>query len=111
MRLGPVAALHALQAAGIVRAGQVDPLMRWTKPDLAALVVRMANENPTRAEGCPSPKRRVFREREMGPCIVITGDVSGKRASQMRFVEDDHEIETLAANGSDQAFRVWIARD
>ena len=53
-------------------------------------------------------RRRVFRQGEMGPRFVIAGEISGERAPQMRLVEDDHVIEALAANGSDQAFRIRI---
>ena len=33
-------------------------------------------------------RRRVFRQREMGPCVVIVGDISAERLPQMRLVED-----------------------
>jgi hypothetical protein len=49
---------------------------------------------------------RVFRHGEMGPRSVIVEDISGERAPQMRLVEDDHVVETLAANGSYQSLRI-----
>ncbi len=52
--------------------------------------------------------RRVLRQREMSPGAVIVGQISGQYAPEMRLVEDDHVIETLAPHGSDQAFDVWI---
>ena len=39
----------------------------------------------------------------MGLRSVIVEGISGERASQMRLVKDDHVIEALAANGSDQS--------
>ena len=54
-----------------------------------------------------SRDRRIFGQREMSPRTVIIGNVSGERPPEMRLVEDDHVIETLAANGSDQPFNVW----
>jgi hypothetical protein len=51
---------------------------------------------------------RVFRQGEMGPRSVIVEDISGERAPQMRLVEDDHVVEALAANGSDQSLRIRI---
>lgn len=36
---------------------------------------------------------RVFRQGEMGPRSVIVDEISGKRAPQMRLIEDDHVIE------------------
>ena len=55
-----------------------------------------------------SRRRRIFRQREVGPRVVIRGKVSGERAPEMRLVEDDHVVETLAANGSDQALDIGI---
>jgi hypothetical protein len=34
---------------------------------------------------------------------MIVEEISGERAPQMRWVEDDHVIKALAANGSDQS--------
>src|SRR5476651_1196023 len=39
---------------------------------------------------------------------VIITEIRGEEPSQMPLAEDDHVIQTLAANGSDQALRVWI---
>ena len=55
-------------------------------------------------------RRRVFRQREVGPCLVIVGDISAERVPQMRLVEDDDVIETLAANGADQALDVGFCQ-
>ena len=44
----------------------------------------------------------------MGSRAVIVGNVSGERALEMRRIEDDHVIETLATNGSDQALDIGI---
>ena len=51
---------------------------------------------------------RIFRQREVGPGAVIVGQVSGEGAPEMRFIQDDHVIEALAPNGSDQAFDIGI---
>ena len=53
-------------------------------------------------------RRRVFRQRQMGPGTMIIGQVPRKRAPEMRFIQDDHVIETLAPKGSDQAFDIGI---
>ncbi len=39
---------------------------------------------------------------------MIVGQVSGEGAPEMRLIQDDHVIETLAPNGSDQPFDVGI---
>ena len=39
---------------------------------------------------------------------VIVGDVRGQEASQMSLAEDDHVVQTLAPNGSDQSLRIWV---
>ena len=57
---------------------------------------------------CGSWRRRVFRQREMGPGAVIVGHISGERAPEMRRIEDDHVIKTLPTNGSDQPLDVGI---
>ena len=55
-----------------------------------------------------SRRRRVFRQREVSSRGVIIGEIAGQRAPQMPLVEDDHMVETFAANGSDQALDVRI---
>src|SRR4051812_28298055 len=47
---------------------------------------------------------RIFRQREVGPRVVVVSQVCGERAPEMRLVQDDDVVETLASNGSDQAF-------
>jgi hypothetical protein len=44
----------------------------------------------------------------MGARFMIVGDVARKYAAQMRLAQNDDVIQTLAAQGSDQAFCVWI---
>ena len=39
---------------------------------------------------------------------MIVGQVSCEGAPEMRLIQDDHVIETLAPNGSDQTFDVGI---
>ena len=46
---------------------------------------------------------RVFRQRERRLRPMIVGHIPHEHAPQMRLVEDDHMIEALATNGSDQA--------
>ena len=49
-----------------------------------------------------SRRRRVFRQREMGPGSVIVRNIPGEGASQMCLIEHDHVIQALATNGPDQ---------
>ena len=39
---------------------------------------------------------------------MIVAGVSGQRAPEMPFIEDDHVIEALSTNGSDQTLDRWI---
>src|ERR1700687_2554243 len=39
---------------------------------------------------------------------MIIGEVRGEEPSQMPLAEDDHMVETLAPNGSDQSLRIWV---
>jgi hypothetical protein len=55
-----------------------------------------------------SGRRGVLVEGQMCPGRMVIGKVSGERAPQMRLVEDDDVIETLAANGSDHPFDVRV---
>ena len=55
-----------------------------------------------------SPGRCVLGQAEMRACLIVIGEVRGERAAQVTFVPDDHVVETLPANGSDQALRVGI---
>ena len=56
----------------------------------------------------PSRCGRVFRQGEMGPRSVMVSKVSGEQAPQVRMVEDNHVVQALAANRSDQALRIRI---
>src|SRR5688572_30370014 len=55
-----------------------------------------------------SRRRRVLLQGEMCAGPMIIGDIRRQEPSQMPFAEDDHMVQTLAANGSDQPFREWI---
>jgi hypothetical protein len=48
--------------------------------------------------------RRVFLEAEMRSGPMVVPDVRGEDAPKMRLVDDDDVVETLASDGSDQAF-------
>src|SRR5438105_351800 len=48
--------------------------------------------------------RRVFLETEMRAAAMVVAEVRRQDAAQMRGVQDDQLIETLATNGSDQPF-------
>lgn len=56
--------------------------------------------------------RGVFLEPEVrsGPMVVL--DVGREDATEMRLVDDDHVIETLASDGADQALdeRIGVSR-
>jgi len=45
----------------------------------------------------------VHVERPMNARPVVVGEVIGEKSSEMPFVEDDNEVETLAADGADDA--------
>ena len=48
--------------------------------------------------GClhASRRRRIFREREMGPRSVIVGKVAGQDSPQVLLAEYDHVIQAVA---------------
>src|SRR5262245_54920681 len=43
-------------------------------------------------------------QRPMGSGIMVISHVAAQHPSQMGFAENDHVVQTLAANASDQAF-------
>lgn len=51
---------------------------------------------------------RVLRKSEMRSGLMIVPDVGSEDAPKMGLVDDDHVVETLASDGSDQAFDVRI---
>ena len=51
---------------------------------------------------------RVFLERQMCPRPVIIGDISGEQSPHVRWAENNHVIQTLAANGSNESLRIRI---
>jgi hypothetical protein len=53
-------------------------------------------------------RRRVFLERQMCPRCMIVGDELGKHSPHVRWAEDDHVIQTLAAQGSNESLRMRI---
>ena len=55
-----------------------------------------------------SRRRRVLTEREMRAAIVIVIDVRSQDTPQRSLVEDDHMVQALTANGTDQSLRVRI---
>ena len=52
--------------------------------------------------------RRVLVEREVGSEILIVIDVRSQLAFQRSFVEDDHVVQALSPDGTDQALRERI---
>src|SRR5258708_2075254 len=51
---------------------------------------------------------RVFLEGEMRACPMIIKDVLSKHTTQMLVAQNDHVIQTLAAQGADQSLRIRI---
>jgi hypothetical protein len=49
----------------------------------------------------PSPRRDVF-------ALIIVGEARGQETSQIPLAEDDHVVQTLAPNGSDQSHSIRI---
>ena len=39
---------------------------------------------------------------------MIINEIAGQETSEMPLTEDDHVVETLAPQGSDQSLRIWI---
>jgi len=55
-----------------------------------------------------SRRRCVFLQRQMRPGAVIVGHVPANHAPEMRLIQNDHMMEALAPDGSDQAFDIRI---
>ena len=53
---------------------------------------------------------RVLAEREVRSRALLIRDVRSKHLSEMPLVEDDHVVQTLEADGPDDAFDVGILR-
>src|SRR5438128_12391427 len=51
---------------------------------------------------------RIFFQGQMTSRIEVVADVSFQRPSQMPLSKNDHVIETLSANATDEPFRKWI---
>ncbi len=56
--------------------------------------------------------RRVFSQREVGAAIVIIRKIVSKETAQVLLVENDHVIDAISTQGSDQAFheRIQVRR-
>jgi hypothetical protein len=52
--------------------------------------------------------RRILRQREMSSRLVVVREVTTQDARQSGFIRDDHVIETLASDGTDQPFRIRV---
>src|SRR6266849_5886479 len=50
--------------------------------------------------------RRVLLQGKMRPRLVIVGEIRRQGSTQGEFSEDDHMVQALAPNGTDQAFHV-----
>ena len=51
---------------------------------------------------------RILFQGQMTSRIEVVSDVSFQRPSQMPLSKNDHVIETLSANATDEPFRKWI---
>jgi hypothetical protein len=51
---------------------------------------------------------RVLAEREVGSRVLVVREVRSKHAPEMSLIEDDDVVQTLATDGSDDAFNVGI---
>ena len=74
-------------------------------------------ETPDLWNSCHSPYRArldgsslggVFLERQVSPAGMIVVDVFAQDSPEVALGEDDHVVETLAADGSDHPFDEWI---
>ena len=75
---------------------------------MKAAEVRMGHNAAHRGRLDRSPGCCVLVQAEVRACLMVIGEVRGERASQVTFVPDDHVVETLPTNGSDQPLRVGI---
>jgi hypothetical protein len=66
------------------------------------------DDRPRGYSRAPSVIWRVSLEAEMRPTPMIVPAVGGEDAPEMRFVDDDHVIETFSLDRADQAFEVRI---
>ena len=48
--------------------------------------------------------RSVFAKRPMSPQLVIINGISRQAAAEVRFAQDNHMVDALATNRSDQSF-------
>jgi hypothetical protein len=48
--------------------------------------------------------RSVFAKRPMSPQLVIINGISRQDAAEVRFAQDNHMVDALATNRSDQSF-------
>src|SRR5262245_48175544 len=52
--------------------------------------------------------RGIFAQREMRSAPMVIGEIRAKDPTEMRLVEHDHVIETLATHRSNHAFNVGV---
>ena len=64
--------------------------------------------DPAGAATPQSMVRRVLVQREMRPTPMVIGEVGAEETTEMRLVDDDHVIQTLATHGADQTLDVGI---
>ncbi len=53
-------------------------------------------------------KRRILVEGQMGACSFVVSEIRLQHAMQAGFVQNDHVVQALAANRSDQPFDIGI---
>ena len=51
---------------------------------------------------------RVFAQSEMGPAPMVIVDMSRQDTTQLRRVDHDHVVQTLAAEGADQSLHIRV---
>ena len=51
---------------------------------------------------------RVFRQGQVGPRLVVIGEIILEDPAQMPGVEDDHVVKTLSPNGTDNPFDMTV---
>ena len=51
---------------------------------------------------------RVFAQPEMGPAPMVIVDIRRQDTTQVRCVDHDHMVQTLAAEGADQSLHIRV---
>ena len=74
----------------------------WCNPDKIGMATMTPDRSTARPRGASLPKRQVRAH------LIVIRRIQGKNLPQVRLTEDQHSVQTFAAHGADQAFRIAI---